>query len=300
LINVAATFAGVALLVARLGAQSTGATTPPVDAPATINYVAEAIVQHDFTTSLKDGASGHISIQRFGGAFVNTYDKGDNHIADSLAYLFINYDFTGLPAPLHSVNAAIADLKYTRDLNKDWSAFVDVSPSALADTSAGFLDGGQISVAAGPVWRVSKDLTITAGPQYYTRLVNSPAWRVYADASWAFAPQWSLHVVGGSSTGAGLAYDLFNDNKTVVDLTTTYNDAQIRLAPAPGNHAAVDQTDVTVKLGVRQLLGGGFFIHGFVDYIASREWQVHLNGNSAASFNGKNTIGIGFELGTTL
>ena len=100
------------------------------------------------------------------------------------------------------------------------------------------------------------------------------------------------------TNGVTVSYDIFNNRATVLDASVEYNSDWYRLQDNPaGAGQAMDETDVTVKFGVRQALSRQFFVRGYVSGIFDREYQFHVNGNSANSFDVKPSAGLGVELG---
>jgi hypothetical protein len=299
----AATLAALALAAAPLGAQQTAPAsgTAPASAsaaPTPLNDVMVLFYEHDFSASIKSTASGKLNENQFGIGDQYTHDAGENHRVISWAYIYNNNNFSGVNAPFGNVQQLGLNAYFAHDFSPDWGAFGYVSAGLSAETAASFSSGGQIAVALGPTYQVNKDLSLALGPMYYTRMEDANTFIPMADVKWAFLPQWELHAYAGVSNGVTVSYDVFNNKATVVDASLDYNSSWFRTRDnAAGAGQAVDETDTTLKIGVRQALCEHCFIRGFVSGIFDREYQFHANGNSANSFNVNATVGLGLELG---
>jgi hypothetical protein len=305
----AATLAVFALAAAPLGAQtapassspSTPAITSAVPAPPAQNTVLVLYYEHDFSASLKSGASGKLNENIFGAGSQFKCDWSDNHWIESFGYLFTNNNFSGTNAPLFGNVQQIGFTdKFSHDFSPNWGVFVYGSAGLSAETETSLLNGGQLAVALGPTYQVNQDFSIDFGPMYYTRMQDANTWIPMADAKWAFLPQWELHAFAGVTNGVAVSYDVFNNQATVVEASLDYNSNWFRIRnTAAGAGQSVDETDTTFKIGVRQALSKNVFVRADVSAIFDREYQFHANGNAANSFNVDSTIGLGLELGVT-
>jgi len=300
----------LALLVASLAplraqtapasANTTTAAAPAATAPAPAGapqFVVETVFDHLGSANLNNGASGSLSTNRFIIGMQDLQDWTDDHLSLSAAYLYENYDFSGTQAPFGNVQKLGANLLYSHDFNPDWGAFGFLSLSHSAETATSLEKGSQVAFALGPTYNFSKTLTLSAGPMFYSRMEDTDTWTIMAQAKWLFAPQWELRAYAGISNGATISYDVFNNRATVADASLEYNSRWFRLRDLPGVKQAVDETDGTLKFGVRQAINQSVFVRGYVEYVFSREYQFHVNGNSANSFNVDATWGVGLELG---
>ncbi len=257
-----------------------------------------AFFEHDFSANLKDSASGKLNENIYGVGGQYTHDSGDNHRVVSWAYIYTNNDFSGTTAPFGNMQQFGLNGYFAHDFSPDWGAFGYISAGFSADTAMTLTRGGQIAVALGPTYQVNKDLSLALGPMYYTRMEDANTVIPMADVKWAFLPQWDLHAYLGVSNGVTVSYDVFNNRATVLDASVEYDSSWFRLRDnATAAPQAVDETDVTVKFGVRQALCPYCFVRGYVSGIFDREYQFHVNGNSANSFNVKPALGLGVELG---
>lgn len=294
----------VSFLAARVGAQTAAAPSPPAATPpvatnpaAGLGAVAEMVYEHDFSAGIKNTGNGELGVDHFGLGVKSSQDWGQNHLVSELAYTYINYDFTGIASPFSSVNKLGGSLYYTRDIDSQWGAFGYLAAGFAADTSASFTDGGQVALAAGSTYKFDQDLSVAVGPMFYTRPEDDTSWTLFAEANWKFLPQWELHAFAGDSYGVTVAYDIFNDHQTVADASVEYNSHWFEISPVAAGNRSVNETDVVLKLGVRQLFWGNYFARGYVSMLLDREYQFHVNGNSASSADVEDSFGLGFELG---
>jgi hypothetical protein len=289
--------------LANLGAQTTPAPTPATTPPVTtspaagLGMIAEAMYEHDFSAGIKNTGNGELSIDRFGLGIKTSQNWGDNHLVGGLTYSFNHYDFTGIQAPFSSVNKIGASDYFTHDFDSQWGAFGYIGAIFAADSTTNFFDGGQVAASIGPVYKFSQDLSVAVGPMIYTRLEDTTTWSVFAEANWKFFPQWELHAYAGTSNGVTVAYDLFNDQQTVADATVEYNSRWFQLSSVAGGDRSVNETDVALKLGVRQIFWGNYFARGYVSMLLDREYQFHVNGQSANSADIEDALGLGLEVG---
>jgi len=291
-------------LTASLGAQTTPAAAPAAAPPAaaapstSLFAVAEAQYEHDFSAGIKNTGSGELNVDHFGLGVKASQDWDQNHLVSELGYTFVHYDFTGVQAPFSSVNKIGGSVLYTRDIDAQWGAFGYLGAMIAADSTTNFFDGSQIAFAAGPTYKFSEDLNVDIGPMIYTRLEDSATWTAFAEAHWKFAPQWELHAYAGASNGVTVAYDIFNNHATVADATVEYNSHWFEVSSVAGGSRSVNETETVLKLGVRQMLNESCFVRGYVSMLLSREYQFHIAGNSANSFDVNDTLGLGIEIGT--
>jgi hypothetical protein len=144
---------------------------------------------------------------------------------------------------------------------------------------------------------MDKDLSVSIGPMYYTRPQDTASWTIFGEANWKFAPQWELHAYAGPSYGATVAYDIFNNQQTIADATIEYKSRWFITSPTAAGNNSVNETDIVLKLGVRQIFADHYFVRGYISALFDREYQFHTNGNSASSADVDDTFGLGFELG---
>jgi hypothetical protein len=286
------------VLAAPLGAQ-TAPATPPAKAPAPLNDVMVAFFDHDFSANLKSGASGKLNVSSIGLGGQYKHDWDDNHLVDSWAYIYSDNNFSGASVPVFgNVQQLGVNGYFAHDFSPQWGAFGYVSAGLSAETAISLSRGGQIAVALGPTYQVNKDLSLALGPMYYTRMEDTNTWIPMADLKWNFMPQWDLHAYAGVTNGVTVSYDVFNNRATVVETSLEYNSTWFHARDsAAGARQAVNQSDTTFKVGVRQALSEQFFVSGYVSGIFSREYQYHTNGHSANSFNADATIGLGCSVG---
>ncbi len=300
----ALSFALLAATLAPLRAQTapasanTTAPAPAATAPAgTPQFVAVGLYDHLFSANLNDGASGSLRTDRLALGLQSSQDWTEDHLSISLAYAYINYDFSGTQSPFGNVQKLGVNLLYSHDFNPDWGAFGFISTGDSAETATDLDKGDQHAFAAGPTYNYSKVLTLSAGPMFYTRMEDSNTWTLMAQAKWLFLPQWELRAYAGIDNGATVSYDVFNNRATVADASLEYNSRWFRLRDLPGAKQAVNESDGTFKVGLRQAINESVFVRGYVEYVFSREYQFHVNGNSANSFGVSSAWGLGLELG---
>ncbi len=302
----------LASILALLAAVSTPlhAQTPAAPASAApaaenadakkLNLVAEGIYEHIFSADAKNGGTGSMSENRFGIISRDMQNWGDaDHLTISLAYIYVNYDFSGTGAPFGNVQKLGINVLYSHDINEKWGAFGFLSTGMAAETATSLSKGSQIAVAAGPTYNVNRVLSLSAGPMFYSRIEDSDTWTPYAQVKWEFLPQWQLIGYAGTSNGAKVVYDVFNNQATVVDASLNYNSHWFRTRDVPAGKQAVNESNADLTLGVRQGLTQNFFVRGYVTYLFSREYQFHVNGNSANSFDVDPSWGIGLEIGAS-
>jgi len=295
----------ITLCLAPLRAQTAPAagnttTTPAATAPAaskSFECVGEAIYEHIFSGDLNSGATGKMRTDRFAIGLQHTEDWTDDHLALTLGYSYENYSFSGTQSPFSNVQKLGADVLYSHDFKPDWGAFAFLSAGHSAETATSLNDGGQFAFAAGPSYNFSKVLTLSAGPMYYSRMEDDNTWTIMAQAKWLFLPQWELRAYAGIVNGVTVSYDVFGNKATVADASLEYNSRWFRLRDTPAGKAAVNESDGTLKFGVRQALNQNVFVRGYLSYVFSREYQFHVNGNSANSFNVDSSWGLGLEIG---
>lgn len=281
-------------------APASGSATPaPTAAPAAhepLSLIVQGGYEHVFSADVKN-TSASMSTNRFALGAQHAMDWDADHLTVALGYAYINYDFSGVQSPFGNVQKIGANALYSHDFNQDWSAFAYVSAGFSAETAGTLGDGGQVAIAAGPTYKVNRVLTVSAGPMYYSRIEDEDTWTIYARVKWDFLPQWNLSAYAGVSNGATLTYDVFGNQATVVDASLDYNSRWFRLRDQPGAKSAVNESDASLKFGVRQALSENFFVRGYILYLFSREYQFHVNGNSASSFDVNSSWGLGFEVG---
>jgi len=288
-----------------------GTTTVPSTAisPSANNITVTAVVEHDFEADLKNGGNGNMSVNAF-----ELYGNYGTHLTDrdqlivSADYLYLNYHFDGTPEPFGNVEQIGATGWYTHDFKSDfnmspdfnWGVFGYLYGGFAAETAGSMSDGGQGAVALGPTVDVLKQLKLSFGPMYYSRIEEDGAFTIMADMRWDFLPQWSLEAYAGISDGATVTYDVFNDRKTLVDASLEYNRFWFATRDLPGGaEGGVEERNSMLKFGVRQALSENFFVRGFISAIFDRKYQFHVNDNSAGSFEVDPTVGIGVELGVS-
>ncbi len=293
----------LALPLAPLGAQTapTAANpTPAATAPSadtSLKFAAQALYEHIFSAHMNSGGTGSLSTNTFTIGLQHTLDLEADHFKIDAGYGYENYDFSGGPPPFGDVQRPGASLLYLHDINPDWGAIGYLQAGFSAATAASFGDGGQVALAAGPSYNFSKVLTVSAGPMFYSRLEDENTVTIYAQAKWDFLPQWELHAYAGINNGATVSYDVFGNQATVAEATLEYTSRWFRLQDAPGVTQAVNESYGTFKVGVRQALSENYFVRGYLAYVFSREYQLHVNGNSASSFNVDSSWGIGIAVG---
>ncbi|HTB62846.1 MAG TPA: hypothetical protein VK737_04580 [Opitutales bacterium] len=304
----------LALFATPLGAQtapaSANSTTPNSTGTDDVHWWNPANVEtppwfgleyeHEFSASLKNGATGSMDSNTFQIAHEKGFDlNNDNHLTMAMAYTFINYNFSGVgTAPFGNVQKLGVNGHYTYDYNPDVQLFVDLSAQLAAATAGSFSNGGQISATVGPVWWAAPDLTIAVGPMFYTRMEDSDTWIPYVDVKWTPGDNWLINAYAGNSNGVKVSYDVFGNHATVVECSLDYNSHWFRAQNTPaGASAAVDETDTTLKLAVRQALSESVFVRGYIAGIFGSEYQFHVNGNSANSFDVGTTFGLGLGAG---
>jgi hypothetical protein len=277
---------------------NTGAAAPADNSNPRLNLVMEGVYEHIFSADLKNGGSGSMSANRFVVGLQHWHDRGDdNHFRYELGYAYTNYDFGGTSAPFGNVQKLGASILYTHDFNPEWGGFAFVSGGYSAETATSLSKGGQLAIAAGPAYNFSKTLTVSAGPMFYSRLEDSDTWTPYAKADWKFLPQWELIGYAGTSNGVKVIYDVFGNPATVVDASLNYNSHWFRTRDVPAGKQAVNESYADFTLGVRQALSQNFFVRGYATYLFSREYQFHVAGNAANSFDVKPAVGLGLEIG---
>jgi hypothetical protein len=286
---------------ASLGAQ-TNAPAPAAPVSATspaagLGAVAETMYEHDFSAGIKNTGNGEMSEDHFGIGVKTSQNWDQNHLVANLAYSFVHYDFTGVQAPFSSVSKLGGSLYYARDIAEQWGAFGYLAAGFAADSTTNFLDGGQVGFATGPTYKFDENLSVAVGPMIYNRLEDGTTWTIFGEANWKFQPQWELHAYAGTAYGVTVAYDIFNDHQTVADATVEYNSHWMELSSVAAGSRSVNETFVELKLGVRQIFCGNFFARGYVSLLLDREYQFHVNGNSANSADINDTFGLGLEVG---
>lgn len=293
----------LAVSFASLHAQTTPATAsnttsaPAKDSAKRLDVVIVGVYEHIFSADIKNGGSGSMSANRFGVVTQHAQDWEADHLTYSLAYFYVNYDFSGTAAPFGNVQKLGVNVLYTHDINPDWGAFGFLSTGLTAETATSLSKGGQIALAVGPTYNVNKVLSVSAGPMFYSRIEDSDTCTIYAKALWKFRPQWELVGYAGTSNGAKVSYDVFDNQATVVDAALNYNSHWFRTRDVPAGKQAVNESFADLTFGVRQALSQNFFVRGYVTYLFSREYQFHVNGNSANSFDVKPSYAIGLEVG---
>ncbi len=294
----AALVAAFALAATPLMAQ----TTPPAtssDKLAVSPMFLDVQFEHDFSASLKSGAAGNLTSNSILLQLGEKIDMGVNHFTLGITNSYINYSFGGInPVPFSNVAKLGFLLHHDIDLNDQWKLFAQVNAGFAADTKRTLTSGFQYSVAAGPTYVVSPNLTISAGPMFYSRMEDTDTVTPYADVTWTPLAQWTFRAYAGISNGVSAAYDIFDNKATIADASVEYNSRWFRAQDtAAGLKQAVDETDTTIKIGIRQALSPACFIRGYVSAILGREYQFHTNGHSANSADVNSIFGIGIEIG---
>jgi len=255
--------------------------------------------EHDFSANLKSGAAGNLTANAMQLQLGEKIDADVNHLAVGLSAAYINYSFGGLsPVPFGNVQKLGFQAHYDFDINEQWKLFAQVNAGFAAVTKRSLSSGGQFAVAAGPTYAVSPSLTVSAGPMFYSRMEDSDTLTPYADVTWTPLAQWTFRAYAGMTNGVSAAFDIFNNQATVADASVEYNSRWFRAQDtAAGLKQAVDETDTTVKIGLRQAMSPACFIRGFVSASLGREYQFHTNGHSANSFDVNSIFGVGIEIG---
>ncbi len=290
-------------LAVFLAAPSLGAQTAPTSAASGNLTVSPLFLdvqfEHDFSASLKSGATGNLTSNSIQVQLGEKIDVGINHFTLGITNSYINYSFGGInPVPFSNVAKLGFMLHHDIDLNDQWKLFAQVNAGFAADTKRTLTSGFQWSVAAGPTYVVSPNLSISAGPMYYSRMEDSDTVTPYADVTWTPIAQWTFRAYAGVANGVSAAYDIFDNKATVADASVEYNSRWFRAQDtATGLKQAVDETDTTVKIGIRQAMSPACFIRGYVAAILGREYQFHVNDHSANSFDVDSIFGIGIEIG---
>ena len=303
-----------ALAAAPLGAQTASQTSPVFpDAPDNKLTLSPMFLdlqfEHDFSANLKKGAAGNLTSSSYQIQIGQTIDYGSktfgwgaNQLALGVSSSYINNTFSGInPVPFANVQKLGFQLHDDYGFESNYIhayVFAHVNAGFAAETVRSLSSGGQFSVALGPTFVLRNYLTISAGPMYYSRMQDADTVTLYADATWTPAAQWTIKAYAGVSNGVSVAYDIFNNQATVADASVEYNSRWFRARDtAAGLKQAVDETDTTVKFGVRQAMSPACFIRGYVSAILGREYQFHTNGNSANSFDVNSIFGLGLEIG---
>jgi len=289
-------------VLAVLGAGSLCAQTAPAASantttPQGLGITVISLYEHQFSADLKSGATGSMSSNRYSIGGKDDMNWGDDHLSTGLSYTYLNYDFSGTNAPFGNVQKLGASVYYSHDFDKDWGVFSLVNGGFASETAASLSDGAQIAVAAGPTYNFDKDLSLAVGPMLYTRLEDSATFIPMAELNWKFLPQWQLRGFLGVKNGATISYDVFGNNVTVADASLEYESNWFRTRATPAGNQAVNETDVALKLGIRQAFSEHCFARVYLSVLLDREYQFHVNGNSANSFDTDTSIGLGLEVG---
>jgi len=291
--------AAILLAAAPLGAQTTPATNSGAGNLTVSPMFLDFQFEHDFSASLKSGASGNLTSNSIQVQLGEKIDWGINHFTLGISNSYMNYSFGGInPVPFSNVAKLGFMLHHDIDLNDQWKLFAQVNAGFAADTKRTLTSGFQWSVAAGATYVVSPNLTVSGGPMYYSRMEDTDTVTPYADVTWTPMAQWTFRAYAGISNGVSAAYDIFDNKATVADASVEYNSRWFRAQDtAAGLKQAVDETDTTVKIGIRQAMSPACFIRGYVSAILGREYQFHVNDHSANSFDVDSIFGIGIEIG---
>jgi len=297
--------AASALLAASVSAQTapaSGNSTMPTAAEAQqgIGLVLVTSYEHLFSANVYHGNAGSVRSDRFNLGAQLTQDLWGGNMTTGVSYSYLGYDFRGTTGAFGDVNKLGASDYYTQDIQDNWGAFGYIAAGFASETSASFSDGAQLAVAAGPTYKVNENLDLAAGPMFYTRLEDSGTFTLKAEANWKFLPQWNLHAYAGIANGVTVAYDIFNNNQTVVFASADYNSNWMRLSALPAGNRSVNETDTVLKLGVRQIFAGHYFVRGYISSVLDREYQFHVNGSSSYSFDVRDAFGAGVELGVAM
>ncbi len=266
--------------------------------PTTNNLKLDALFEHDFKADLKDGAAGDLNVNQFElrGDYALNLTNQDRLIIGA-DYLHLDYNFDGTE-PFGNANQVGANVYYTHGIDNQWGFFGFLYGGFAAENSSSMDRGGQVAVAVGPTWDTGKNLTLAFGPMYYTRIEDDGKFSLMLNLDWTFAPQWNLYLYTGISSGATVTFDVFNNHQTILDASLAYDSFWFSAHDNPaGVHQGVDQTDLTLKLGVRQSLTDIIFLRGFISAIFERKYQFYAGDNSTNSFQVDPTVGIGLELG---
>jgi len=265
-----------------------------------IGLVLVGSYEHLFSANVRNGNIGSLRSDRFSvGAQLSQAAWGGN-MTTIASYSDIAYDFHGTVGAFGTVNKIGVSEYYTHDIQGNWGVFGYAAAGLIAENAASLSDGGQFAIAAGPTYKFSKDLNVAFGPMYYNRLEDSGTFTLKAEANWNFLPQWSLHAYAGVTNGVTIAYDLFNDDQTVIFASADYNSTWIRLSPIPAGNRSVNETYTNAKLGIRQIFAGHYFVRAYIEQVLNREYQFHTAGHSSYSFDVHNTMGIGVEAGVAM
>ncbi len=282
-------------------APSAGTITVPNTAvvPENNNLKLSAMFEHDFKADLKSGAAGNLNVNQFElrGDYALNLSAKDRLIVGA-EYMYLNFEFNGGPAPFGNVQQVGANVYYTHGFDGGWGMFGFLYGGSAAESSGSMNHGGQGGVAVGPTWDTGKNLTLAFGPMYFSRIEDHGAVTLMLNMDWAFAPQWNLYLYTGISSGATVTYDLFNDHKTIVDASLMYDSFWFAARDNPaGARQGVNQTDMTLKVGIRQALTPAVFLRGYAAAIFEREYQFHVDDHSTNSFKVDPTLGVGVEIG---
>jgi hypothetical protein len=285
--------------IAPLAAQTdSAAPTAPSDK---IGLSLLAGYEHDFSAGLKDGPTGNLATNRYDAKLKFAQDWDANHLSFGATYSYINYDFSGVAnlAPFTNVQGFDMNLYYACDIADGWGAFGLLEGGFFAETAATLTRGEEFVGALGGTYKFNDSLSLFAGPMYYTRLEENASLTLFGGVKWNVTPQWMLSAFAGIDNGGTVAYDVFGNLHTVVDLTADYTSYWFRTTPIPAGTQAVNERQATVSLGVTQQLGGGFYIRPYVGGVFLRHYQYLVNGHAANNFEVGAGALIGLQVGAS-
>jgi hypothetical protein len=288
--------------VTPLAAQtpSSGNATLPAAAPAEkIGLTVDETFGHTFQSNLKDGLPGALSLNRSATNLSYREQWGDNRLTASIGYTYTNYDFSGLPAlaspPFGNTQRLDLGLLYTRTITGDWGVIAMTHGGFEAETATDLSKGQEFFIAAGPSYQVTADLSIYGGPAFATRLEDSDEVFGFFGLDWKINDQWRLHTFNGAT----LTYDVFSNQQTVLGTTVAYESDWFRTRPTALGSQAINERELVWTFGVTQQFCGYFYVRAEVEGDFLREYQSHINGHSANSFNVRPGAALGLTLGAS-
>ncbi|MDR2844815.1 MAG: DUF6268 family outer membrane beta-barrel protein, partial [Puniceicoccales bacterium] len=239
-------------------------------------------------------ARGELSATCMETEFSTIVMDSSNLFVGSLEYRYTDYRFHNTTAPLFADAEFVGvRLIYERKLTQNWAILADAVGSFSAEVDARLHDGAAGGFGGGVRYAFNDDLKFFAGTHVFTRLSRGAQVVPIGGIIWKIDPHWSLFTTNGVT----LVYDVFADESWRLDLSCSYEGANIRLADGGKRKRVLEVREVPLTFRVTRNFGQAAYIRASIGGVLYGRYKFRSGSATTGDFEAGPALQLGLVAG---